>query len=64
MANSSRKIIRGVRVDSKTYTPGLEDELNKVLSAETAKRLVDKGHLEGGWSGAEAKKGSETAKEK
>lgn len=49
MANSSKKIIRGVRVGSKTYTTGSEDELAKVLPANAAARLLEKGHIEGAW---------------
>lgn len=50
MANSSRKIVRGVRVGNKTYAAGMEDELVKVLSAEDATRLAEKGHIEGSWA--------------
>lgn len=51
MANTERKIVRGVRVGAKTYVPGMEDELDDALSAEEAKRLTDKGYLEGKFSG-------------
>jgi hypothetical protein len=54
MANSSKKIIRGVRVGSKTYTAGMEDELDIALSAAELQRLSDKGHIEGKWSGKAA----------
>ncbi len=49
MANSSKKIVRGVRFGSKTYTAGMEDELAKVLPSDEAKRLAGKGYLEGAW---------------
>jgi hypothetical protein len=64
MANSDRKIIRGVRVEAKgkTYTPGDEDELNNLLSADEVKRLSDKGYLEGKWSGASEAKVTEPAR--
>ena len=52
MANSSRVIIRGVRVNNKTYTSGMEDELAKVIKPADAERLVNKGHLEGAWPAA------------
>lgn len=66
MANSERKILRGVRYGnkrSKTYLPGMEDELNAVLSSEEAGRLSAKGYIEGKWSGqaekeTESKSGS------
>lgn len=51
MANSDRKIIRGVRVSGQTYIPGQEDELDKLLSGGEVKRLSDKGYLQGKWSG-------------
>jgi hypothetical protein len=54
MANSDRKIIRGVRVKDTTYVPGKEDELDPLLSAEEVKRLSDKGYIEGKWSGSAA----------
>lgn len=54
MANSSRKINRGVRVGGKTYTTGMEDELAKVLDTESGARLVEKGYLEGAWTKAKA----------
>lgn len=54
MANSDRKIIRGVRVANKTYTPGMEDELDALLSMGEVKRLSAKGYIEGKWSGAAA----------
>lgn len=50
MANSERKIIRGVRVGGTTYVPGQEDELASALSPEEASRLSDKGYLEGKWA--------------
>lgn len=49
--NSDRKIIRGVRVGDKTYVPGQEDELDALLSADEAKRLTDKGYIDGKFSG-------------
>jgi hypothetical protein len=52
MANSDRKIIRGVRANNKTYVPGMEDELDALLSADEVKRLSDKKYLEGKWSGS------------
>ena len=52
MANSERKIVRGVRVGGKTYTPGQEDELDKVIAPEHVSELVEKGYLEGKWSGS------------
>src|SRR5678815_3302167 len=55
MANSERKIIRGVLLGSKTYVPGMEDELDALLSAFEVKRLSDKGYIEGKWSGSTAK---------
>ena len=54
MANSDRKIIRGVLLGDKTYVPGKEDELDSLLSASEAKRLSDKGYIEGKWSGSAA----------
>lgn len=51
MANSDRKIIRGVRLGTTTYVPGKEDELDALLSASEVKRLTDKGYIEGKWSG-------------
>jgi len=51
MANSDRKIIRGVLLGTKTYVPGMEDELDSLLSASEVKRLSEKGYLEGKWSG-------------
>lgn len=63
MANSSRKIIRGVRLKGKTYTDGMEDELAKVLPAEDVERLTKKGYIEGSWSGtAVPAKAAEPAK--
>lgn len=47
---AERKIIRGVRTDNKTYTPGMEDELAKVLDAGEIERLSAKGYLEGSWT--------------
>ncbi len=55
MANSSRKINRGVRLDGKTYTAGTEDDLAKVLKADAAKRLLAKGHIEGSWQSPKGK---------
>lgn len=55
MANSSRKILRGVRWDGKTYTAGLEDELAKVLKPEAAQRLLQKGHIQGSWQVSKTK---------
>jgi hypothetical protein len=52
---AERKIIRGVRTDAKTYTPGMEAELAKVLSPEEVQRLSDKGYLQGDWGAAPAK---------
>lgn len=54
MANSDRKIIRGVRLGTTTYVPGQEDELDKLLSADEVKRLSDKGYIQGKWSGTAA----------
>lgn len=54
MANSDRKIIRGVFLGDKVYVPGKEDELDAVLSASEVKRLSDKGYIEGKWSGGAA----------
>jgi hypothetical protein len=51
MANSERKIIRGVRVGGKTYVSGQEDELNKVIVTSEIERLTGKGYLEGKWDG-------------
>lgn len=56
MANSERKILRGVRAGTKTYTSGMEDELLAALNADDAQRLIDKGHLQGDWSKAKADK--------
>lgn len=50
MANSDRKIIRGVQVGATTYAAGKEDELSSVISASEVKRLQAKGYLEGSWS--------------
>lgn len=49
MANSARKIVRGVRVGNKTYASGMEDELFKVLGGADAERLTGKGYIEGAW---------------
>jgi hypothetical protein len=54
MANSDRKIIRGVRVGATTYVAGKEDELDALLTADEVKRLSDKGYIEGKWSGSAA----------
>jgi hypothetical protein len=51
MANTERKIHRGVQIGAKTYVPGMEDELDTALSPEDAARLVEQGSLEGKWSG-------------
>lgn len=64
MANSDRKIIRGVRVGAKTYVPGQEDELDAVLTSDEAKRLSDKGYLEGKWSGKAKAEAAETKDKK
>lgn len=66
MANSERKIIRGVRVGDTVYVPGKEDELDALLSAEEVKRLSDKGYIEGKWSGSatQAKAEKPAVKEK
>lgn len=64
MANSDRKIIRGVIVNSTTYVPGQEDELDALLSASEVTRLTEKGYIEGKWSGgaAESEDKSKSAK--
>lgn len=54
MASSERKIVRGVRVGAKTYVPGQEDQLNKAIASEHVAELVEKGYLEGKWSGKSA----------
>lgn len=54
MANSDRKIIRGVLLKDKMYVPGQEDELDALLSAGEVKRLSEKGYIEGKWSGSAA----------
>lgn len=54
MANSDRKIIRGVLLGGTMYVPGKEDELDALLSAAEVKRLSDKGYIEGQWSGSAA----------
>jgi hypothetical protein len=54
MANSDRKIIRGVMIGATMYVPGQEDELDALLSAAEVKRLSDKGYIEGKWSGSAA----------
>lgn len=54
MANSDRKIIRGVRLGSTTYVPGKEDELDALLSEGEVKRLGEKGYIEGKWTGSAA----------
>ena len=69
MANSDRKIIRGVRLGTTTYTPGQEDELDALLSSSEVKRLSGKGYIEGKWSGTAAEpesvdKGKSAKKEK
>jgi hypothetical protein len=51
MANSDRKIIRGVVVGGTTYVSGKEDELDALLSSSEVKRLTAKGYIEGKWSG-------------
>jgi hypothetical protein len=64
MANSEKKIVRGVRVEGETYTTGMEDQLETALTAEDATRLSEKGHLEGKWSGKAKAATKEPAKEK
>lgn len=64
MANSDRKIIRGVRLGTTTYVPGMEDELDKLLSADEVKRLSDKKYIEGKWSGAATSTATATAEAK
>lgn len=69
MANSDRKIVRGVTLGNTTYVPGMEDELDSLLSGEEVKRLSGKGYLEGKWSGGAAEsepdeKGKAPKKEK
>jgi hypothetical protein len=66
MANSDRKIIRGVFLGNTSYVPGMEDELDALLSSSEVKRLSDKGYIEGKWSGsaAPAKTEKPAAKEK
>jgi hypothetical protein len=60
MPATEKKILRGVRVGGRTYTPGQEDELEEALTSEEAKRLTDKGYLEGKFSGkAKAPKAEE-----
>lgn len=54
MANSDRKIIRGVRVKTTTYVAGMEDELDKVLPSSDITRLTAKGYIEGKWTGKNA----------
>lgn len=61
MANSERKILRGVRANGKTYTEGMEDELLIAISAEDAKRLIDKGYLQGDWSKAKVESKAKVA---
>lgn len=62
MANSDRKIIRGVLFKDVMYVPGKEDELDAVLSTSEVKRLTDKGYIEGKWSGAAAEPEPESPK--
>lgn len=54
MANSERKIIRGVFLGDKSYVPGMEDELDRLLSSSEVERLSGKGYIEGKWAGAAA----------
>lgn len=54
MANSDRKIIRGVRIGATAYVPGQEDELDALLSPGEVERLSGKGYIEGKWSGSAA----------
>lgn len=54
MANSDRKINRGVRLGDKTYVAGQEDELDALLSPGEVERLSGKGYIEGKWSGSAA----------
>lgn len=49
--NSNKVIRRGVVNAGHTYLPGEEDELDAVLSADEAKRLIANGALEGNWTG-------------
>lgn len=64
MTNSSRKIIRGVRLSGKTYATGSEDDLARLISPADADRLKGKGHLEGPWATDEPEpKESEPTKE-
>lgn len=64
MGNSERKIVRGVRVGGKTYVPGQEDELNKAIAPEHVGELVEKGYLEGKWSGKSASEATSSVPEK
>src|SRR5688572_626231 len=52
---AERTIIRGVRLGTTTYVPGMEGELAKVLSPEEAERLSAKGYLSGKWTTAAPK---------
>jgi hypothetical protein len=62
---AERTIVRGVRVGSVTYVPGMEDDLSKALSQEEMDRFLAKGYLEGKWtSKAKDEKAAEKAKEK
>ena len=47
MAKDLRKIYSGVRIGKTVFVEGMEDELEKVLSAADAQRLTEKGHIEG-----------------
>lgn len=62
MANSDRKIIRGVRVGTTTYVPGKEDELDALLTSAEVKRLTEKGYIEGKWTGGAAEAKAEALK--
>lgn len=62
MANSERKIIRGVRVGGKTYVSGQEDDLDKIIAHEHIEELVAKGYLEGKWSGVKTKDSKDEGK--
>ena len=49
---AERSIVRGVRLGTKTYTPGMEGELATVISPAEAERLSAKGYLTGKWATA------------
>lgn len=60
MPKKEQTMTGAVRVGSKVFTPGMEEELSEALDAETAKRLTERGVIEGFSTGGAPKAESET----